>query len=272
MPKLPPWPPAENTVRWVQQAEVEDDPVLRDELLKIAEDSVAVAEIPLLLAALPDGELDEARLQFAKRLLRKLASADLPGARQVVEGFPSGSWRSDAIESLASQWAEQWPVDAGNWARTLLDGQERSSAIRAVAYEFARCQPEGAVHLALEVSPEGGRDELLCHTVMEWTSRDPTAARDWVAGLSDLGLRSRLLGAVATAWSDQDPVAAATLAAEVLPAGRVQNDVVVSIVARWVQIAPNDAAAWVEQFPEGELKSLSEEVVANLVKSPESFD
>jgi hypothetical protein len=55
---------------------------------------------------------------------------------------------------------------------------------------------------------------------------------------------------------------AASLAADALPPGRLQDDAVARIAQRWSQRQPEIAAAWVEQFPRGELKRAAVESVS----------
>ena len=94
---------------------------------------------------------------------------------------------------------------------------------------------------------------------MEWAVQDPVAAADWARRIPGESLRATVLAGIATVWSDRDPVGGATLAAKELPAGRLQADTVVSIVQRWAQRAPDDAAGWVLQFPEGKLRDAAME-------------
>jgi hypothetical protein len=52
------------------------------------------------------------------------------------------------------------------------------------------------------------------------------------------------------AVAGQDGAAAATIAATVLTPGDEQDRAAVTIVQRWVQTEPEQAAAWVAQFPD----------------------
>jgi hypothetical protein len=75
-------------------------------------------------------------------------------------------------------------------------------------------------------------------------------------------LRASVLAGESVAWAKQDPESAADLAVQELPAGRLQEDTVISIIQRWAQQAPEAAAAWVDQFPPGPLRTVA---IDNLV-------
>ncbi|MBE0540592.1 MAG: hypothetical protein IH623_04315, partial [Verrucomicrobia bacterium] len=55
---------------------------------------------------------------------------------------------------------------------------------------------------------------------------------------------------VAIAAAEQDGAMAAALVANALGAGEAQDRAAVSIVQRWAQFSPQEAAAWVAQFPD----------------------
>jgi hypothetical protein len=97
---------------------------------------------------------------------------------------------------------------------------------------------------------------------MEWAVTEPVAAADWAGRISSLPLRATSLAGIAIVWSEQDPAAAAAMAVQELPAGRLQADTIVSIVQRWGRQAREDAAAWVDQFPEGDLRDAAMESLA----------
>jgi len=73
-----------------------------------------------------------------------------------------------------------------------------------------------------------------------------------------------VLAAVATAWGESDPVAAATFAVQALGPGKPQSDAVVGVVQRWAPNQPAAAAAWVAEFPAGELRDVALQELAKL--------
>ena len=76
----------------------------------------------------------------------------------------------------------------------------------------------------------------------------------WVQQIADLSLREQVIAGIAATWGEGDPVAAGNLAIKSLPRGALQDRTVMAIVQRWMQIDAKGAAAWVNQFPAGELR------------------
>jgi hypothetical protein len=88
---------------------------------------------------------------------------------------------------------------------------------------------------------------------------DATGAIEWTDMIADETLRNAILAAGFVAWSETEPANAATRALEKLPAGRLLDDTLVSIVQRWAQTDARAAAAWVERFPECPLRAAAVE-------------
>ena len=172
--------------------------------------------------------------------------------------MPLGGNRRFALETAALAWGDSDPAAAADWARSLADEAERTLTLTDIADEAVRGNPILALELAGSL-PEAARGEIIPRATMEWAARDPAAAADWARQITGEALRAKVLAGIATVWSDQDPMSGATLAANELPTGRLQADAVVSIVQRWAQRAPADAANWVLQFPDGELRDAAME-------------
>jgi hypothetical protein len=111
-----------------------------------------------------------------------------------------------------------------------------------------------AFAMATELPPGPECDDVLVWSIREWALADPLPAIDRARATADEPLRERLLAAALVEWSQIDPVAAARAAALELREGRVQDNAVVAITQRWVQVAPDDAAAWIHDFAPGELQ------------------
>lgn len=251
--------------KFLTAVEAEADLGKREEMLVALAGQVPVADIPFTLAELVD--LGLADSDFSRQLLRRWAAADGRAASAWAEQLPAGPTREDALSGVAIEWADANLKDAAAWARQLPDETERQPVLLAVANEAVRGDPIEALRLAVELPGNNQRDELIRRAAMEWTSQDAAGAVTWAEQIPDETLRIRVLADEAVAWSDSDPASAATLAAEEIPAGRVQSDAVTGIVERWAQQQPEQAAAWVEQFPEGALKRTAMEYLAMLSRS-----
>ena len=141
----------------------------------------------------------------------------------------------------------------------LVEGNE---VLRQVAYEAARAEPLVAIGIASELPTSPDTSALIQHAVLQWASISPTEAALWANEIADEALRERLLSHVATVWSERDPLAAASWALADIAPGRAQDDAVIGIVQRWVQIDPTAATDWVATFPEGALRETAYECIA----------
>jgi hypothetical protein len=192
-----------------------------------------------------------------------LAAEMHPAASSWAAEAAGNDVRFESIEAVAIAWANQDLERAIEWGRQLSDQTERQRALICIGFEAARAEPLTALALALELKRGAERDELIRHSVGEWAAIAPEAAAEWADQIEEPLLRARTLAHVATAWAEIEPRAAAKMAIEQLKPGRLQEDTVVSIVQRWAQQQPTDAAAWVTTFGEGDLRAAA---FQNLVK------
>ena len=241
----------------------ETDPGLQSAaLLKLVE-SLRLTDVPVALIATAN-QSDRVPSEFRQMLVRRWAKSDAPGAADWIEKNLTGAARAGALNTTASAWAETDAAGAEQWARRLTDPDERGISLLAIAGEMTGENPAAALALAVDLPPGTARDEFLIHAASEWAGLDPKSAIEWGQKIEDPALRAEMLAAIATGFAEQDPAAAATLAAQSLPPGRAQDDAVVSIVERWVQQSPEQAAAWVAAFPAGELRDTALEAVVKL--------
>jgi hypothetical protein len=241
--------------------QAEEDSQKREEMLAALVDQIAIADIQSTLNELQQLGPSDLIGDFSLRLVRRWAENDGHAAAAWVEQLPEGPMREDALSGVAIEWANTGLEDATTWASQLPDPAEQDSALLAVANEAIRSQPVEALDIAVELPQDAQRDELIRHAAMEWGSQDGKSAADWARQITDVPMRDQTLSAIATAWSETDPLSAATLAVQDISEGRSQSDAVIGIIQRWAQQQPEQAAAWVEQFPAGELKQTA---IANL--------
>jgi hypothetical protein len=175
-----------------------------------------------------------------------------PGA-EITEP-ESATNRLESAEPIAVTLAVTNLKAAIEWLSNLPEGHRKEAATREVAYEAANENPQTALELAAGLPANPERDQLLDHAVSQFATSDARDATDWVLQIPDSSLRNRLLAAVATAAAEAHPAEAAALVATGIEDGEEQTRAVVAVVQRWVQTAPQAAAAWVEQFPQGPLR------------------
>jgi hypothetical protein len=187
-------------------------------------------------------------------LLRRWAESDLPTAIGWITQLPAGDERQEAITSAAGIWARQDFAEAARWAAHLPESAERQSARESVAAEAADANPLEALKLASVLLPSATRDDIITRAAAAWAAAAPEDATAWVQQIADPSLREQVIAGIAATWGEGDPVAAGNLAIQSLPRGALQDRTVMAIVQRWMQIDAKGAAAWVNQFPAGELR------------------
>lgn len=210
----------------------------------------------------------EASRETARKILRQLAEQHPDQAAELAGKLPSGSAREAVMLDVAVVWAARDFSSAVDWIKQWPEGESRERGLIGAGYEAARTDAWAALDLAANLPASETRDGLIRHVAAQCSVDDPEAVAAWAKQLSDPPLRDRTIGAVATEWSDRDPVAAAAFAIEQLPPGRVLDDTLVAIVQRWVQVEPDAARSWVQQFPAGPLRSSALEQIALLHPTP----
>lgn len=234
-----------------------------DDELQLAVESIAVADIPAALAALATKSGPDA-VEMRTLLVRRWAENDPAAAAKWATQLPAGELRTTALEQVATAWAESDLANAAAWLRDLPEGEGKQIATTSVAYEAARTDPVLALELACALAPTLARDELLVFAVSQWSAENFPAAVEWAGRIADAGLREEMLSAIAVAAASADAPAAATMVASTLATGAAQARAAVAITQRWTQTAPEEAAAWVAQFPDVPLRAVAVKNLVNL--------
>lgn len=244
--------------------QTEPDAMKQEEKLKSLADSITDSALPEALAFLLGQGGRQLSESLGLRLLRRWTEGNPQAAADWVLRSAPDSMRRQAIDTVGFVWASQSLAAATAWARQLPDIQERHGGLLAIASEAKRTDPLAALRLVVELPAGQVRDELIMHSASEWAARDSRAAAEWANQIADPALRERISVNIATEWGESDPAAAASFALESLRPGRNQDDAVVGIVQRWVQKKPDEAAAWVAQFPEGNLRATAMQELVKL--------
>jgi len=256
-------PPQENSylMEIIGLIQYENDPVRREDLAALFIAEFAIHDIPTTLELLQSMAPADIAMDLSKRMLRRWVECAASDAAQWVNALPEGEQRRVALVQVAEVWPNISLEEATSWAASLANESERHHALLAVANEAVRVQPIAALQIAVEFTPTEQRDELICRAAMEWATTDTENALQWAQQIPDPSLRNTVLAGEILSWADQDPHAAATFAVHALEAGRLLDDLVISIVQRWAQQNPKATSDWVTQFPEGQLREIA---MANL--------
>ena len=235
----------------------------RDRKIDAWLDSVAYGDIPELISLLNQQTASKLNRELKLRLFRKLAGNDPRAAADLAIQQPDGDARQAVIDAVATVWATLNVGDAIAWARDLPEDR-RAGPLLKIANEALANDPHQALELAVALPSSDARNELIARAASEWAGHDPQQIASWAENISDQHLREDVISKVAVTWGESDPAKAAELAILQLSDGKPKNDAVIGIVQRWVQTKPSDAAAWVSNFPEGDLRETAAREVANL--------
>jgi len=238
----------------------EDTPERSAEIGKIAA-GIPAKERPAALDRLWQ-ENSPASRELVQRLIRDWAAEAPELAASWLLSKPPSVARHEASVAIATVWAGRSPADAADWVRQWPE-DEQPAGLLAVAYEAVSASPKEALWLASELPPTEARNGLVSHAVREWASQEPEGPKTWAEKMEPSFLRDQVYANISIALSETDPSAAGQMAIEKIPPGEGQNSAVVSIVQRWAQQQPEQAADWVARFPEGELR---ETAIENLVQ------
>jgi hypothetical protein len=255
-------PLADSLAKLMQAIQAEDDPMKREQLIADFLASLKTGDMAGVLNMLKTAEPADFVEDLSRRLVHHWAASDPQDLAAWINNLPAGSQRQGALDDLAVSWANSQLTNAISWGLSLTNEDERNSILTAVANEAVHTDPVTALRVAVSLPAAAQSDELIGRAATEWASGDATNAVAWAEQIPDGTLRAKVLAGESVAWSEQDPESAATLAVQELPAGRLQEDAVVSIVQRWAQQQPAAAAAWVARFPEGSLRTAA---IENLV-------
>ncbi len=249
-----------NIMPGAREAAQEAAPQPSEEEIELALGNIADAEIPATLENLLHQPGPTAR-ELRQLLMRRWAERDVAAAAAWATQLPEGDARNQVLEQVAIVWANSDLTDATVWLQNLPDGESKYLATLSTAYEATRTDPVAALELASKLLASPERDELLAHAIRQWATENFATASDWAAKIPDTTLRQEMQAAVAVAGADENAAAAALIASSLAP-GETQGRAAVAITQRWTQSAPQDAAAWISQFPDMPVRDAA---VENLV-------
>ena len=222
-------------------------------------------ELEELAASLTDDEVGDALKQlqqeqstaalvFGRALARRWAEKSPESAAQWALTLSDNVFSHTVLKEMMIPWAANDLTATINWVQQLPEGGNKAAAELSLAGEAAR-QSAGAtsaVAMLSNLPPSPERDDLLNYSLRQWATDDPENALAWMNQMPDQTARERALDTVAMDMTD--PFTAATFAAENLSPGPGRDQAVVNIVQFWTTSAPDEAAAWVTQFPNGPLR------------------
>lgn len=147
-------------------------------------------------------------------------------------------------------------------SETITDPEERDKVLAQVAWNSLEMDPELAREAFDRLTVDSAaRIALIQHFAMRMADANPDEALLWAASLESEREAAAARVRIALVVADEDPARAAELLSEFGLSNREFEVAVVEVLQRWANKNPQDAAAWVVMFPQGEFRRAGVEAV-----------
>jgi hypothetical protein len=126
-------------------------------------------------------------------------------------------------------------------------------------------QPEEEIASALQhLVSNNAASSILENLTQQWAAKNHSAALAWAMEQMAGDVRDRLIQRIAFVQAQSSPVDAAQLVIEQIPPGPIQADATITVLHQWALKDLVAAAAWVQRFPEGDLKQRAQQEIRGL--------
>lgn len=230
------------------------------------------------------------RQRFSMEAIRAWAGKDVNAAIAFASAQTDPSLRVSLSSTIANVWGESDPLAALAWSEKNLPASARAGVIPSLIMEVAKKDLTAASQLAADMEPGAAQNNACALIFKTWFEKGHTereAALEWLASLPDDSARRAGLQRVALGWAQSDPdgmrdfisgpmghIAEHYIIREVaekqaeknpqaamewatsLPGYRGAN-ASLSVMDHWMQIRPNDAAAYARTLPAGPHRELA---------------
>jgi hypothetical protein len=162
------------------------------------------------------------------------------------------------------QWTRDNPALALAWLMNAAAGPQRDAVAEITCAQVAETDPARAAELAERYA--GGNSNLLENLVFQWSDRNEPEARAYALKKPAGEERDRLLARVALSRAKTEPAEAAKFVVAEMSPGETQNEAVMSVLHQWALREPYQALAWVQLFPESDLRSRALTEIENILR------
>ena len=198
----------------------------------------------------------------AMNLLREWAKQDPSAAADALGQMAPSPMQEQAVLEFVRGWissADSSATDVVAWASSLAGESARSSAIHAAFEELAKQDASSASKLLAE-APSALQTTAVRGLAAGWSESDPEKAAAWAGALPETE-REAAFYEIMGAWARRAPERAAAFAQT-----HDKNGQLVSSVANeWLPYAPEQAAAWVDKLPAGDVRDTGLMRVAEII-------
>lgn len=162
------------------------------------------------------------------------------------------------VEQLASEWGEEAPQAALEWAMEL-EGRERRVALESIFGSWSEQDPLMAVAAAMELPQSSLKLDMVHWTTESWARRDLEGATHWVKAQGENGSGGRALLGLMEAMADQSHEDAAVFATT-LERIDLRMEALRISARRWAEHDPRESLDWAMEFEGQERVEVIDEI------------
>ena len=185
---------------------------------------------------------------------RSLSIEEISKDLSALKAQPANLRLNDLMGALYNAWAGQDPKGFLGDSKDIPVPRLREGGIDEALKSWAAQDPKAAL-LWIKDNPgtasTAATDQRYAAAIAGYAASDPMGALESVNSLNSENVHDRLMKSAATkaladALADQGGFAQASTFFSQLPAGQTRDDAFGQLAKRWTEIAPQDAATWVE--------------------------
>lgn len=192
--------------------------------------------------------------QISSSIFSSWASRD-PEAAKAAAARLTGSMGEQARNTVAYSMAQTDPQAAWAYASSLpFQGDGYRSPLVRVISSWAQIDPQGAVQAAMSIREAGIRGAAISSAVSAWANSDFDGALKYAIAEQDSTIRSDIFRSMSTGQGiDRRKLLTAMI--EHMPAGDNYQRTVSGLFNDWARTMPAEAAAALNELPQGRLYS-----------------
>jgi len=198
----------------------------------------------------------------AANLLREWAKQEPEAAAEALRQMSPGPNREQAVTEFVRGWTSTGNVKPDQivaWCSSLENENARRTATQAAFEELSKLNAGSARKLVATI-PAAQQEAATLGIAQGWGASDPAGAASWALSLPE-GSRDSALSNVIGEWARRSPAEAAAFAQSHDKTG----DLVSAVANEWIPYAPQQAAAWVDRLPAGQMRDTGLTRVADII-------
>ncbi len=200
------------------------------------------------LAQLPDGKQTQAYYLNAFQTWAGANPAFPPLAATAALGLPPGPNQVQALDGVATGWANYDPQALLTWASGLQPANP--AALYSAVVEASGQDPNLAAQYLNQLTDASAQSQAIQNISVNMTKTDPTATLAWLDQVATGATYDQSVAKLISTVVAKNPALASALMAQVTEPG-VSDAVSASVASsNWARTFPHGAAAWLQTLPE----------------------